>query len=404
MSERSQPAMPGLFVTIAILLLSGMTVMANATIAPALPALRVHFGDVPGIETLLGLLMTLPSAAIMLTAGLIGWLSDKVDRQKLLIASGLLYVIGGTSGLWVDSLAAMLAGRAILGVGVAGTMVLSATWAADLWQGDARARFLGQQGAAVAAGGVAVIILGGALASLNWRGAFATYLLIVPVTIIAWTALIPYARHRTAQSTNRLPGAQIRGSFPWRAFAFVGTLGFLFMTAFYIIPTRLPFLLGNVGVQSPFMLGAVTALVTLAALPGALTFGRMRRRMSAMTIFALSWGVMGLGMLILSVAPTAPVMSLGTAIVGLGMGPAIPNYTSHLMSVVPAAARGRASGLLTTAFFGGQFASPLVSGLFVPTLGLAGTFQVLALFQLALALILACAAFVANKRATGKMP
>lgn len=392
MSDQSLPAIPGPFVTIAILMLSGMTVMANETIAPALPALRTHDAGVPGIDTLTGLLMTLPSLAIVLTAGLAGWLADKVNRQMLLIGSGVLYAIGGTTGLWVDSLAGMLGGRFVLGVGVAGTMVLSTTWAADLWQGNARARFLGQQGAAVAAGGVVVILLGGALASIHWRGAFATYLLVVPVTFMAWLALAPFWGLRAAGTFARASAHAWSEPFPWRIFAFVGTLEFLFMTVFYIIPTRLPFLLGTVGVTDPLMLGALTAIVTLATPPGALTYGRMRQRMSSLTIFALSWAVMGIGMVILSVAPTVTEMAIGAAVVGLGMGPAIPSSTVYLLAVVPASARGRASGLLTTAFFGGQFTSPLVSGLLMPTVGLAGAFRAFAVFQLALALLLAGAA------------
>ncbi len=46
------------------------------------------------------------------------------------------------------------------------------------------------------------------------------------------------------------------------------------------------------------------------------------------------------------------------------------------MERVPASMRGRASGLLTTAFFLGQFASPLVSAPLVAWFGLAGTFAV----------------------------
>lgn len=385
MSDRSSPAAPGDLVTTAVLMLSAMTIMANATISPSLPGLREHYAEVPGIQTLAGLIVTLPSLAIMLTAGLMGWLADKVDRQRLLLASGLLYALGGTSGLWVDGLTELLIGRAVLGVGVAGAMVLATTWAADLWQGEARTRFLGRQGAATSAGGVAVVLIGGALASLHWRGAFGTYLLVVPVTLLALSALAPYEKRRGGVPTIPADAGTAAEPFPWRVFAFVGPLAFVFMTVFYVIPTQLPFLLGEVGVTNPLVLGAVISLVTLTALPGALAYGRMRQRISAMTIFALSWAVMGLGMLILAVAPGVAVTALGVAVVGLGMGPAIPHYTAYFMAVVPPASRGRASGLLTTVFFAGQFASPLVSAPLVRAFGLPGAFQALAFSQLVLA-------------------
>lgn len=94
---------PSRLVTIAVLLIAAMTIMANATIAPSLPGLKGHFADVVGIETLAPLILSLPSLAIVLTAGLWGWLVDRYDRQWLLIASGLLYALGGASGLWVGT-------------------------------------------------------------------------------------------------------------------------------------------------------------------------------------------------------------------------------------------------------------------------------------------------------------
>jgi MFS family permease len=142
----------------------------------------------------------------------------------------------------------------------------------------------------------------------------------------------------------------------------VSALAFLFVAAFYAIPTRLPFLLGEVDLSDPFLIGAVSSLVTLAAVPGGLGYGRLRGLASPLAIFALSWGVMGLGMGVLALAPSAGVMSAGVVLVGLGMGPAIPNHMATLMAAAPAASRGRASGLMTVALFGGQFASPLLTG------------------------------------------
>lgn len=398
MPDHARPAAPGTYVTISILMLAAMTVMANATIAPSLPGLRERYADVAGIDTLAGLGLTLPSLAVALTAGLAGWLADRVDRQKLLLTSGVLYAVGGTSGLLVDGLAGLLAGRAVLGVGVAGTMVLATTWAADLWQGEARARFLGRQGAATSAGGIAVILIGGSLASLHWRGAFAAYLLVVPVVLLALRALRPYARMR-----RRMPRADAADSapatpFPWRTFAVVGTLAFLLMVAFFVVPTRLPFLLAEVGVNDPLLLGAVISLVTVAALPGGLAYGRIRAQVSPTGIFALSYALMGLGMLVLGFASSLAAMALGVVLVGLGLGPAVPNNTATLMAVVPEASRGRASGLLTTAFFAGQFVSPLVTAPLVNAMGLPGAFRALALAQMALAAGLAVAALRAKRR------
>ncbi len=370
------PSPPGRFVTAAVLLLASLTIMANATISPALPGLRAHFADVEGIDTLAATLVTAPSLAILLTAGLMGWLADRVNRQALLLASGLLYAFGGTVGLWADDIFTLMAGRAVLGVGVAGTMTLAMTWGADLWQGEARARFLGRQGAAMSAGGIVVMMAGGILGALHWRGAFGVYALVLPVVVLALVALAPHARAQRAAVRQAPAGGE---RFPWRAYALVGPMAFVFMAVFYVVPTRGAFLMAERGVESSIVIAAVMAGMTLAAIPGALFYGRVRRYFSAMSIFALSYAVMGLGLVILSRAEGPWAMLVGTLVMGVGMGPSMPNYTTWFMGFVPAGLRGRASGLLTTAFFAGQFAAPLVTTPLVGRLGLADAFGVLGL-------------------------
>ena len=373
--QQTDAVAPGHLVTVAVVLLASLTLMANATISPALPGLRAHFADVDGIETLAGLLLTLPSASILLAAGVFGWLADRVDRQKLLIAATLLYAVGGTSGLWANTLPQLLAGRMVLGLGVAGSMTLAMAWGADLWHGAARARFLGIQGAAMSAGGIVVMLLGGALALLGWRGAFAVYALVLPVAGFALYALAPYAaalrEGRVARAEARLTEA---GNFPWAAYALIGGLAFVFMATFYIMPTRLPFLLEGLGVSNPMTLGLIMATMTLTSIPGSLAYGRIRRHLSAMSVYALSYGFMGLGLILISQADGVAMVVMGTLLAGAGMGPAMPNYTTHFMAFVAPSQRGRAAGLLTTAFFAGQFASPLVSAPLVAWFGPAGGF------------------------------
>ncbi|MGL5010421.1 MAG: MFS transporter, partial [Paracoccaceae bacterium] len=373
-------ATPGRLVTVAVLLVAAMTIMANATIAPSLPGLKAHFSSVAGIETLSGLILSLPSLAIVLTAGLAGWLADRVNRQWLLTASGVLYAIGGTSGLWAVTIEQMLVGRFILGVGVAGTMTLAMTWGADLWQGAARARFLGFQGAAMSAGGIVVMLLGGAAALLHWRGAFAVYLLVLPVVVVATVALAPYVAARTARAAElaRSPRVASTSLFPWGSFAFVGPLAFLFMAVFYVLPTRLPVLMDERGITNALVIAAVMAGMTLAAIPGALMYGRIRAYASAIAVFGWSYVLMGLGILIVALADGVGGMLVGALVMGAGMGPSMPNYTTYFMASVPPDLRGRASGLLTTAFFAGQFASPLISAPLVVQFGLEGAFEVLA--------------------------
>jgi MFS family permease len=282
--------------------------MANATIAPSLPSQRQNYVDVASIDTLAGLIITLPSLAVVFTAGMIGWLADKFDRQQLLLMSGLLYAVGGTSGLWVDSLPQLLVGRLVLGIGVAGMMVLATTWAGDLWAGPARARFLGRQGAVMSAGGVVVVLVGGALASLHWRGAFATYLLVIPIATLAYIALRPYTKERATLTLHSVSGD---ATLPWSSFIFTGALAFTFMVMVYVMPTRLPFLLGERGVSNPFVVAIVMSTATVFSLPGSLLYGSIRKKLSPQAVFAIAWTLMGSGMLLVALSPVLPLTIVG---------------------------------------------------------------------------------------------
>lgn len=376
---QTQDTPPSRAVTMAVLGLASMTIMANATVASSLPGLRAHFADVPGIDTLAGLIVTLPSLAIVLSAGIMGLLIDRWDRQKLLLLTSVLYALGGTSGLWAESVTGILIGRLALGLGVAGTMTLGMTWASDLWQGPARARFLGMQGAAISAAGIVFMLLGGLFASYHWRGAFAVYALILPIALLAYVALGPHARRMALQKAAPVSRAPVAEAFPWAAYAFIAPLAFLFQAAFYVTPTRLPFHLEALGTTSPLVVGALMAALVMVSAPVSLMYGRIRARLSAMTIFGLSFLLIGAGFLAHATATDWHGVLVGSLIAGLGMGISMPNYTTWFMARVPATMRGRASGLLTTAFFLGQFASPLVSAPLVAAFGLAGTFAAVGL-------------------------
>ena len=53
---------------ITLLVVSSLTVMASATIAPALPAMHAAFSDLPNVDLLVRLVLTIPGLFIVLGA------------------------------------------------------------------------------------------------------------------------------------------------------------------------------------------------------------------------------------------------------------------------------------------------------------------------------------------------
>jgi MFS family permease len=127
---------------------------------------------------------------IVLAGPLTGWFLDRKGRLPLLIPAMLLYAIAGSSGLYLDSIWSILAGRALLGVAVAGIMTSATTLIADYYKGPERSQFMGWQAAFMNFGGIVFLTAGGGLAEMGWRWPFIIYLsslLLVPLVYYSLT-------------------------------------------------------------------------------------------------------------------------------------------------------------------------------------------------------------------------
>ncbi|MEM1361918.1 MAG: MFS transporter [Pseudomonadota bacterium] len=355
--NQSHPGLPSTGLAVTVLMVSSLTVMSNATIAPSLPGLSAAFATTPGIAFLTGLVLGLPSLSILVAAPVFGRAADQMDRQRLMIFCLVFYGAAGASGAFVGSMTGVLVGRVCLGVAVAGTMTLVTTLAGDYWQGAARERFMGRQTAAMSAGGVLFLLAGGALAEIDWRAPFLIYLCAWPLILPAMRFVPQGAAVAQEHSEDQVPIA-----FPWTAFALIGGLACFGMTMFYLVPTRLPFLLHEIGVMRPSAAGFAIAAMSIASVVTSYSFGQFRRLLSPAQVFALAYGAMATGFIAISMASVFGLAVVGAMIAGLGLGLTFPNQASWLMSLVPAQQRGRAAGRLTSAMFAGQIFSPVLSG------------------------------------------
>lgn len=355
-NSKATPSQPSSTITLVVLGASGLTVLANATISPSLPGLADAFADTPHIEALAGLVVSLPSLAIVASAWFFGWLVGRVERRLVLAGSMLLYALGGASGALAESLVQILFSRVLLGIGVAGTLTVATLLATELWTGSARARFMGWQGAAISVCGIVSLLVGGALAGITWRGPFLVYLVALPLALAVLVTIPAADKPKQSQADDE------GDSFPWLGFAGIGAIMFAAMVVILLAATRLPFLLRDLGASSPLVIGVALSAVTVGSFPTGLFYGRVRAQLTSPVIASVGLVAMGIGFAIISQATNLPIIILGALVAGLGLGLIVPNQNLWLMSIVPEASRGRAAGFLTTVLFAGQGASPLVSG------------------------------------------
>ncbi|WP_083656383.1 MFS transporter [Mongoliimonas terrestris] len=365
----AEPALSRLLLPV-ILLVSSLTVMASATIAPSLPGLVDHYRDVPGVDTLVRLVLTIPGLAIAVAAPFAGWIADRFGRKRIIIASIFLYVLAGGAGLVLDSLGALILSRLVLGLAVAGLLPTATALIADFWHGPARDRAFGIQAAFMAGGGVVFLPLGGFLAEFSWRGPFFVY--VLPVVLIPLAIAVLRDAPRNAPSQDAALDA---GPFPTALTAGVSTVAFVGMALFYTLPVQLPFLLRELGEPSPWLAGAGLAVNTALSAVASLNFRRVRARFGSETILVAAFVLIAAGFMVVAVSTSLATAVVGLVFCGPGLGLMFPALSTWLMGSVPARYRGRATGAMTTAVFMGQFLSPVASQPVADAIGLKGMFM-----------------------------
>ncbi|WPE20894.1 MFS transporter [Shinella zoogloeoides] len=377
-----------------LLFVSTLTIMSGATISASLPGIAARFAEVESVALLSRLVLTLPAVFIALFSPAAGFLVDRFGRKPLLLASLALFSVAGASGLVLDTLPGLLAGRAVLGIAVGGIMTATTALVGDFFQGPARDRYMGLQQAFVGIGGTIFLTGGGFLAEIHWRGPFLIYtaaILLLPAALAFLPEPQRVRRAGVVAGEERLGGRKM------------ALLGLLFlaaavnMIAFYMIPTQLPFFLERLGFTAPSLAGAAIGAGQLVGVASALAFAPFRRRLGIMGVFGLGFASAGLSFLLLSMVESYAGVLLAMAVSGICMGTIMPNFAAAAMLLAPPALRGRVSGLLVSSIFAGQFLSPIVSQPLIGRFGYGGAYGLVGAVVLAIGLV----AFAARPARSG---
>ena len=220
--------------------------MLAATVAfgidAMLPALPV-IGDAlsPGDPARAQLVITAFVLGMGAGTFLAGPLSDAVGRRPVIVGGAVLYAVGAALAGTAQSMEAMLAGRALQGLGAAGPRVATVALVRDLHAGPAMARimsFVMMTFSLVPA--VAPLIGAGLIALAGWRGVFGAFVAFAAVSA-AWLMLrqpetLPPAARRPL-SARRIGGA-VREVFSRRVVVLaIGVQTLAFAMLFTVLST-----------------------------------------------------------------------------------------------------------------------------------------------------------------------
>lgn len=383
-----------------LLFTSSITIMANTVIAPALPSISAAFAaeDPQGLRT--RFLLTAPAIVTIFAAPLAGLLGDHWKRIPILLLGLLCFAAFGSAGLWVDDLHTLMISRLFLGLAVGMLISTTSSLVGDYYSGAQRTQVMGYQGMSNALGGVVFMMAGGALSGYSWRGPFGVYLIGILFAVMAWRALPEPAKHDYKPVGGAMP---VVVKTRWGQIGLMYATGMLGISAFFLIPVNVAYLLLNRFDISGLHAGLIMASSTLTTALVSLFYAKIRAALGRNGTFVLTFVSMAIAMWILSWAPTLPLFLLGMLFNGVGLGCMFPNTTGSVLELSPPHLRGRLMGFMSSFFFLGQFISPIFSALVIShTNDLSVVFEVAAAGLLAMAFAYGLMSFFAMGKSAGE--
>jgi MFS family permease len=325
-------------IKISLLFIATLGIMSGITIVSALPLISQTFTAVPHIEFLSKLMLTIPSIIIALFAPFAGMIVDRWGRLKPLYVGIFLFVLGGSSGLYLESFYLLLVGRAILGFAVALIMTSSTALLGDYFDEESRHKFMSIQGVGVALGGIVFISLGGLLAQYHWSYPFAIYLLPLLFFPFVFRSLYEPKICKHIDTEMELESSLLP----------VYITAFFAMVFFYMLPTQLPYLIINKLHGQPQTVGFVIATSMVFNALISKQYAKIKSRLSYFQIYSLTFLVFGMATFFIAHAKDISELFYSTIFLGTGFGLLLVNTNAWFLSKVPARKRGKASGVLTS--------------------------------------------------------
>ena len=159
-------------------------VLGNSMLIPEFPQIKKAL-DISQFRV--GLLITTFSITAGITIPFLGYLSDQIGRKKVVVPSLIIYGLGGVicgsaAILLENPYKIILVGRAVQGLGAAGTAPIVMAWIGDIFQSEKRSEVLGIIEAANGVGKVTSPILGSIVGLISWVALFFFYaILSIPI-------------------------------------------------------------------------------------------------------------------------------------------------------------------------------------------------------------------------------
>ncbi len=382
MITRARAAFAFVFITVLL------DMLAFGLAVPVLPKLvvRLSGGDAATGAAVFGLFGSVFAAMQLLCSPIVGALSDRFGRRRLILLSNL--------GLGLDYILMALAptigwlfvGRVIAGI-TSSSFATAGAYIADVTPAERRAARFGMLGVAFGIGFIVGPAVGGLLGDVDLRAPFWAAAALSFANFAYGLFILPESLPRERRAA-------------FRGLAMLGTAGFFAYVAHDALPTMFVLYTDYRYGWDARAVGLALALVGVSSMiVQGLVVGRVVRALGEARALATGLLVGTMGLAIFALAPTSPLFVVGIPVWAF-FGLTSPSLQGLMSRLVGSYEQGRLQGALASVHAIGSLAAPV---LFTQTFAAAvGALAELRLpgapFLLGSALLLTALAFASRSR------
>ncbi len=361
-----------------------MAVLGVSTVTPVLPHVAGVFQKTPQSVALVIVMFTLPSAVF---TPVLGVLADRIGRKTVLVPSLLLFALAGAACGFARDFEWLLTLRFFQGIGAAAIGAINVTLLGDLYRGGDRATALGYNASVLSIGTGVYPAVGGVLAVLGWYYPFFLPVLALPV---AWVVMqvLDNPEPPAEGSLSEYIGAAMRAVWRREVVVLLVASVVTFVLIYGSLLAFFPFLLEERFGASPIFIGVVMSATSIATAVVSFMLGDLTRKFGSRALVKAGFVLYVLSLALIPVATSLWLLSVPILLFGVANGLNIPSILTMLNGYSPDAYRAAFMSLNATVLRLGQTVGPVIVGVAVDVLGLAGSFWATAVLGLVMFVVL----------------
>ena len=288
-----------------IVLMGGIIAGMSLTVLnPVLPSIDKALAQTPTDHMLVKQLFGATTLAMVLGAPLGGFLVARLGMKRLLLVASVIFAFGGSSGFFLSSLPLLLVSRLCVGLSAACIQVMALTLVNTKLSGVARAKWMGLHVSIATLCSLLIFPMSGYLGDISWRLPFFEHLF----GLVVFAAIL-------VSPVTELPKAPVKAAgmaedetiWKWMPWHYIG------LTLFTGAITFLPTIYSSFLFRDKFGLipSGIAKVMLVTALTGGLSamfYGRAMRYLSVHSAFLVAFGCAAVGMMVVALAPSLPLM------------------------------------------------------------------------------------------------